>query len=285
MDDSPDQEGKAEVKSFCDPRIQYLPNRERLGCSGNIDQAFVTSSLTNSSFACVLEDDNWYLPKFLEYNIHALEQHCLSVLLRNQAIFIEGNNANPVFTGNTTRGHIFTEGVVTVLQLRSSIFFCEGVSNGGLFWRTSAKSNLQVGPSVMTSPMQEYCRTIRISEPIVYAAEPLAIFSLARETSRERLANRAFNRGRQSILQRLISYYGHDLIRSARAIATTPAMQWQIDAALCDTLRFPMLSATGYTWEGLFRIAKGIAKMATTADPLARFWRKEGTSIFTHDNL
>jgi hypothetical protein len=273
MDDSPAQDGRDIVIKLNDPRIQYRPNQNRLGCAGNLDQAFATPAYAGAAFACVLEDDNWYFPKFLAANIQALEQRGLSILMRNQQIFLEDTELAPVESSATTRGGVFTEGVVPILRLRASMFFCTGISNGGLFWRTTARTSFQVGPEVKTSPMQEFCRTIMVSEPAYFAAEPLAAFSRSPETTREPLANRSFNRGRQTIWRRLIKAHGQDLVEEARRMAQTPEMHEQIKAALCDVLALSHLPVGEWS---LKQVGKGIAKIVTIPDPLADFWRVKG---------
>ena len=59
LDDEP---GGGEARQVCanldDRRIIYRPNARNLGVGANIDAAFVRPPLSDSTHACVLEDDN-----------------------------------------------------------------------------------------------------------------------------------------------------------------------------------------------------------------------------------
>lgn len=274
MDDSPEREGQAVVARLADSRIQYWPNPERLGCAGNLDQAFATGGYTTAGFACVLEDDNWYLPDFISANIRALDQSGLSILLRNQRMVWDAPNPVPNNLPATTRGEIFQEGPVPLLMLRASQFFSQGLSNGGLFWRTTARSPLKVGQTVATSALQEYCRTIQVREPVWFAHEPLAVFSVAPQTSREPLANRVLNRGKQSIWRHLLRRHGSALVQEARRMARTSIMEYQLEMALFDALAFQHIYSSAWRREGIRQTAKGLAKILTLPDPLKEFWQK-----------
>lgn len=277
MDDSSGREGLSVVERLKDSRITYLPNATRLGCAGNLDQAFATRAIGTASFACVLEDDNWFRPELLAANIEALRMGGASLLLRNQEIFEESGQDAAISAGATTRGEVFEEGLVGVLQLRASMFLCEGVSNGGLFWSTGAGSSLQVGPEVGFASLQEYCRTLMVSEPIYFAAEPLAAFSQAPVSSRESLSSRAFNRARQSIWRRLILAHGRELVAEALDLARTPQANAIVRSAMADALTLP---ARYPTFAFMKQAAKGLAKLALVQSPLAEFWRVQGDSVF-----
>jgi hypothetical protein len=117
-----------------------------------------------------------------------------------------------------------------------------------------------------------------VCEPVYFAAEPLAAFSFAPQTSREPLANRSFNRGRQSIWRRLMNAHGRELVDEACGLARTPEMREQVEVALCDALALSYLSVS--RWR-LKQVCKGIAKMAITRDPLSKFWRVAKDTVFS----
>jgi glycosyltransferase involved in cell wall biosynthesis len=272
MDDSPEREAENTVRQLGDDRIHYCPNPVRLNCCGNLDQAFARESAMGAEFACVLEDDNWLLPTFLEENISSLRASSASVLLRNQWVYTDGRKAENPAQQSTTRGSIFEEGIISPLRLRASIFFCEGISNGGLFWSTASTSELQVGETVETASLQEYCRSLKVLEPIYFASEPLCVFNSADNSFREYLSHRMFNRGRQSIIQKLYEWHGSSLVQEARALARNDRAQAAVSAHLCGALVWREIVRLPWTRRNLLSCAKGLAKQITIDDPLDAFW-------------
>ncbi len=273
MDDSKDREGQTVVERLKDSRIKYLPNATRLGCAGNLDQAFETRSIAAAKFACVLEDDNWFRPEFLAANIDVLSAGGASILLRNQEVFEDSGEGAAIPADTTTRGGVFEEGLLSVLRLRASMFLCEGVSNGGLFWSTDARSSLRVGSAVAFASLQEYCRTLMVNEPIYFAAEPLAAFSRTLVSSRESLSGRSFNCARQSIWRRLVRVHRGELVAEALSLARTPQMKATLYSAMADVFVLPTRLPTVAF---LMQAAKGLAKLALVPNPLAEFWRARG---------
>lgn len=237
MDDSPDQEARLVVESFADSRLLYRPNQQNLGSAGNIDQAFATHSLLDGRYACVLEDDNWLLPAYLSENIAALNAHDVNLLLRNQEVWLQTESqAQP--TNRTTRGDWFTSKIYSPLELHAHLFFCEGVSNGGLFWHTEMKTQLQVGPTVKDAGLQEYCRALQVDEPFKFEPEPLSCWAeMSSSLSlRNPADNRTFARGTQSIRQYLLTIYGNDLLKEVEEIAVSLGRTAEFEASLADVL-------------------------------------------------
>src|SRR6516164_3140408 len=62
FDDSASFDSQAVVRTIADDRICYVRNHERLGAAGNIDQCFSPISSLDGDYACLLEDDNFWLP-------------------------------------------------------------------------------------------------------------------------------------------------------------------------------------------------------------------------------
>ena len=145
MDDSPEQEARDIVNRYNDNRITYNPNKVNLGRYANLDQVFQSTAYAGSSYAFVLEDDNYLFPDFIKANIESLQQNNVSIILRNQEMRMEGNGKS-VPTGKTTRGDWFYSKIYEPLEMHSYLFFHTGISNGGLFWDTKKiKFNLQIG--------------------------------------------------------------------------------------------------------------------------------------------
>jgi len=269
LDDSPEREGEQVVADLGDPRIHYRPNATNLGCALNLDRAFQTGAYIEGEFACVLEDDNLLLPECLESNVEELRAKGVSVLLRNQDVW-RLSSGSRIPTGRTTRGSLFRDDVYSDLDLKAATFFCEGISNGGLFWRCTAKSNMQVGLLVRDSGLQEYCRTVQIVEPVVFAAKPLAVWSEMSSEQSLRLppTNRIFSRGIQSLRRSLLKAYGKKLAERAVDLARRANMQAQCGSALVDAFYLPALFQLPQTPENLMVVAKSMAKRLFVSDPL-----------------
>lgn len=177
FDDSPDGEGEAVVRQLGDRRIRYRKNPVNLGISDNLGLCFQSRSIAGGDFACVLEDDNFFMPECLWQNVDRLEKSGTSILLRNQCI--ERNVKDGLFgeiSADTTLSGIFEEKTYAPVQLLSSIFLGGGISNGALFWRTDCTSQLHIGSEVQDPVLQEFVRPFLIQEKTVFAAAPLAVW-------------------------------------------------------------------------------------------------------------
>lgn len=73
IDDSPDDETEKATKSFNDQRIKYTRNKVRRGFIACRNQA-VRKSNPNSQYIAFLDDDDEWLPQFLEKTIKKLEE-------------------------------------------------------------------------------------------------------------------------------------------------------------------------------------------------------------------
>lgn len=237
MDDSPQQEAKPVVNSFTDDRIIYSPNSQNLGGAGNLDRAFASYSLIRGTYACVLEDDNWLLPNYLSENITSLKTSNATLLLRNQQIWTQTEHlAQP--TERTTRGDWFTSKIFSPLELHAHLFFFETTSNGGLFWDTSMKSQLQVGTHVTDAGLQEYCRALQIQDELLFEPNPLCCWSdmPSSLSLRNPAANRVFGRGVQAIKMNLIYTLGCSIIQQAESIAHNLHKLRELEQSLIDAL-------------------------------------------------
>jgi len=273
FDDSPLQEASNVVDEFADRRIIYQSNRSNLGAAGNLDQAFRTTAYLEAQYAFVLEDDNSVSEIFIQENISLLQKRDIEILLRNQWIGIERRDNHYHINGQTTRGDIFQDEVINKIDLQASLFLCEGISNGGLFWRTDSLSNLCVGPTVASAALQEFIRTLQIRTPILFVSEPLATFSVMPDgsTTRETLTNRQFARARQAILRRLTRKYGISLIKAAQRLARSKSLQQILARQFADTMIYPyMLSHPRQSF-------KGFAKALLVRDPLCDYWKVQAS--------
>ncbi|MBW4566636.1 MAG: glycosyltransferase [Tolypothrix carrinoi HA7290-LM1] len=238
FDDSPEQEAKAVVEFYSDDRIIYKPHKVNLGRSKNINCAFLPTAYVGGEYAFVLEDDNYLLPDFIAENIKSLENNKVNIVLRNQEVRLEKDGTS-VPTNMTTRGKWFKQGVYSPDKLYARLFFCEGISNGGLFWKTTGiKSNFQVDSQIEHSWHQELFRTLQIQEPIYFESTPLCIFTeFERDYNRLKLAPK-HNRATQSILMYLVQKYGDEIVQEARKIATESQAEAMLEQRLLNVFYF-----------------------------------------------
>lgn len=272
FDDSPNREGEPVVRALSDERIEYRPNKNRLGAAANIDRVFAPTPYAQGDFAFVLEDDAALHPDYLSENLRLLESADASLLMRNQAIFEDGADGW-ADTGETTRGGWLEAGRRSAFEIYALLFFMEGVSNGGLFWRLWRDIDLRVGETVTDAGLQECCRTLLIRQPVLFAPEPLAIFTRlpADKIERSVADNRTFARGSQSLRTYLWKTYGESVISAATAIARRTGKQAVLDQVLleigyqrADAKRLSGIQALKLT-------AKGTARRLLVTDPVADF--------------
>jgi glycosyltransferase involved in cell wall biosynthesis len=189
FDDDPDESGRAVCAALDDARIRYAANRPRKFASANIDQCFSTANPHDADYFCVVEDDNYLLPGFMEGNIDLCRRHGVDLILRNQ--FVEIASGTPqarLSKGGVLDGQI-NEGMYEPALFRLVLLTGIGVSNGGLFWSRDVKSALEIGPCTATS--QEYMRTFSVDEPILVALEPLGVWAENGEQTTRDIGNQA----------------------------------------------------------------------------------------------
>ena len=227
IDDSPEQEGRSIVDEIGDSRIIYQPNPVNLGCAKNLDYAFQSSAMLGGSYAFVLEDDNYLYPEFISENIRLIEENKVAIVLRNQDKRVEKDEQS-IALNQTSRGRWFNRGIYTPLEVHARLFFCEGISNGGLFWSTTRiKSNLQVGERVPDSWHQEIFRTFQICDSIFFEPTPLCVwteFEFVKQARNRSIRSwfageTEYNRATQSVLIHLLHKHGDSLIQAALNVA------------------------------------------------------------------
>lgn len=286
MDDSPYQEAKAVVEAFGDERIHYTPNSSNLGCAGNINRAFTPNSLVGGIYACILEDDNWLMPTFLSENITSLNTHGVNLLLRNQEIWSQEQETSTP-TDRTTRGTWFTNRIYTPLELHAHLFYFEGISNGGLFWRTSLQSNFQVSHHVADSGLQEYCRTLQLQDDLIFEPKPLCCWAEMPSTLslRNAVDNRIFGRGVQAIKRNLLEKYGKTIVLEAAQVGDRLNKQTDFENSLLDSLfthyEFRQLSIL----QRIRQYLKSYAKFKFIQDPLRLYFTTHPTASPSPANL
>jgi glycosyltransferase involved in cell wall biosynthesis len=207
-DDDREQAAREVCAAFDDPRIRYHHNAVQKFASANIDQCFSAENPNDADYFCVVEDDNFLLPPFMEDNIALSEQHGVALVLRNQLIE-HASGTGAAHVGSTgVLDHLLVEGLYDPARFRMSLLVGIGVSNGGLFWSRHAVSKLEIGFSC-TATIQEYMRTFSIDEPIYVAMTPLAVWAEnAEQTTRNAELSSSYLR-RELDLKRRVNALRH----------------------------------------------------------------------------
>lgn len=201
FDDSPEQEARAVAEETTDIKVFYRPNPENLGISRNVGQCFRTAAYEPAQYCFCLEDDNTVFPTFIEQNIADMQGAGTAILIRDQ--FIENNDDTIDETRRTMQGAFppaieAAGGIVQPVQLLTSILTRVGISNGALFWRADARSELQIGDDCPDPVFLEYLRPFAIREPVLFAPTPLGTwrdnqlsesFRVQKDKMKDRLSN------------------------------------------------------------------------------------------------
>jgi glycosyltransferase involved in cell wall biosynthesis len=176
FDDDPDGSAGQVCAALADPRIVYNHNQPQRFASKNIDQCFSADNPRNADYFCVVEDDNYILPEFIEANIHLCQSSGVELVLRNQLVEWRSGTPDAHLSTFGIFDAMFTEGLYEPEEFRLSLIPGIGVSNGALFWSKSAKSQLEIG-FACTATLQEYMRTFSLAERVCVATTPLAVWA------------------------------------------------------------------------------------------------------------
>ena len=282
MDDSRSICVSEVVAAIGDKRVSYVRNAERLGAAANIDQCFAPDSRSGCTYACLLEDDNYWLPGFLGSLAATLGERPWDLVLANQRIDDERVGLRPL--SETTRGDWFGKGgVVEPIDLKASLLLMEGLSNGGLVWRLGAGIDLRVGASVQEAGLHEACRSLLVDRPFLFIAEPYPVWTRMPKERSARIceSNRVINRGMQSIRDTVIRMHGSDLVARARRIA----QRTRLEANLVEALAYSGWPAMAGDWLRGHQVQagraalKGLALRIVQPDPCAAFIKSVNHSV------
>lgn len=279
FDDSRSSRVADVVAATRDDRIRYSRNGRRLGAAANIDQCFTPHRLHGGAYGCLLEDDNYWLPEFLEAAERVLQARHWDLLLLNQRIHDDGGTLRDA--SETTRGSWFQSGVVAPLDLYATVLFMEGVSNGGLVWRLGGDLDLRVGGAVVETGLHEACRSLLVDRPFWFVSEPYAVWlATAKELSaRAQESNRVINRGMQAIRTAVLKQHGPMVVTRARHVAERNGRQTQLNETLAYTgYRGLGPALVGDGLHGLKVALKGRALRVVQRNPCAEFLRTRAAS-------
>lgn len=272
-DDSSSSDVKDVVQCADDGRISYCRNFERLGAAKNIDQCFSPAPLLGGDYGCLLEDDNFWLPGFLSLVADRLWQKPWCAVLSNQRISEQGIGLRPA--SETTRGGWFSAGSVDPLDLRATLLFMEGISNGGLVWALRGDTNLQVGATVQETGLHEACRSLLMGRPFLFVEEPLAVWTSMPKSDSARAAesHRLIGRGMQSVRDYVLHVHGEAIVRVAKSLAWRLGLTDRLVEAIAYSGR-PRLAGELRKGRHLLvsrAFSKGLAIRLIEKDPCAAF--------------
>jgi glycosyltransferase involved in cell wall biosynthesis len=214
FDDDPDSSAREVCAAFGDARVFYNHNRPQKYASKNIDQCFSADNPRNADYFCVVEDDNYILPEFLEANIALCRREGVELLLRNQLIEWRSGMPDAHLSPFGIFDQMFSEGLYDPEEFRLSLIPGIGVSNGALFWSNAVKSQLEIG-FACTATLQEYMRTFSIAEPVYVAKTPLAVWAQNGEQTTRDLGGGASWLRRELDLKRSIQILQQEAWRMA----------------------------------------------------------------------
>jgi hypothetical protein len=273
FDDSLSSDSRSVVENGSDDRISYFHNPQRLGAGRNIDQCFSPAKLSGGEYACLLEDDNYWLPDFLSLIANQTSNDKWELVLANQRIGVDGVGLCP--ESETTRGGWLSAGSVTPLSLRATLLLIEGLSNGGLVWRLDSDTDLRVGSMVPEAGLQEACRSLLVKTRFLFIEEAQAVWTSTSKTKSARAteSNRMIGRGMQSIRDFVLRLHGRSVVRIAKSLAAQKGLTSRVVEALAYS-GYPHLA--GDLLKGRGRavcraFAKGLAIRAFERDPCAAF--------------
>jgi glycosyltransferase involved in cell wall biosynthesis len=185
LDDEP---GGGQARDVCaklnDQRITYRPNEHNLGVGPNIDAAFTREPLSGSTHACVLEDDNYYLPDFMAANLSVMTEQHVDIVLRNPLIEepTVPNGEGTIVSGSIYDGQ-FVDGIVSKEELWATFFFAPATpfslpaaSNANLFWRLGQGLSFSTLGFTDDPVFQEHLRTLCLDRPVYVAMEPKVVW-------------------------------------------------------------------------------------------------------------
>lgn len=172
LDDANSSETKAQVAAYSDDRMCYHANGVNLGVTKALSKAFRPEPFfEGTAFACVLEDDNFWHPSFIESNLKRTIRENVDICASEVNVLFgtkpqELRDANvklmqPIlsdFTGIVGRRE----------RLVSALLGC-GIPNSTYFWRLHCGVDLSVPHVSVNQFSQEKLRAALLDRPCHYS--------------------------------------------------------------------------------------------------------------------
>ena len=259
FDDDPEASGAAICEEIGDDRISYHRNAPQKYASANIDQCFSSANPHDADYFCVVEDDNYILPAFIEENIGACRRFDVGLVLRNQYVEFDSGTPNARLSSFGILDEMFVERVYDADAFRLSLIPGIGVSNGGMFWSRDIASALEIGFSC-SATLQEYMRTFSIAEDIYVAMTPLAVWAQNGEQTTRDLGGRASYLRRELDLKRAVQILQQEAWRLAESETKRAFLE-------TDAFSYPARSRAGGLVKAL--ITSQVGRLLNTREKIA----------------
>ncbi|RZK39367.1 MAG: glycosyltransferase [Pedobacter sp.] len=180
-DDPKDTSVKNLIDSLGDPRIRITSDVKKRGGTGNFNYAF--DHKINEKYACILEDDNWYEPAFLEEMLHYMKVNpTIRLAVANEKIWYEESNGCWTYSNNTIWP--VTEENELFEFIAEEKCGDAKICNSSMFWKT--EDSLWLTPVNIPIDVTEHFRERAIPHPILLITKPLVNFSVTLETYRKK---------------------------------------------------------------------------------------------------
>jgi glycosyltransferase involved in cell wall biosynthesis len=175
LDDSRTQSGRSVVDSLGDPRLRYCHNVQRLGSTGNLNQAFDPAPLLGGEFAFILEDDNAVTPEFISLALGHARDSGFDVVSMNQRCVIAESNGEFTMCEDAWRPED-ADMEWNRQRLVLASFLNVSLPNGAYFWRCNTV-DLRVDERITEPMLQESARHLRIPGRLLLAKEACSLWS------------------------------------------------------------------------------------------------------------
>ncbi|MBS9386952.1 MAG: hypothetical protein HEQ24_23190 [Dolichospermum sp. BR01] len=162
-------------------------------------------------------------------------------------------------------------------------FFCEGITNSGLFWRTDKiRSNLQVGSQVKDALHQELFRSLQIKEPIYFEPTPLCVFTLfethdhleKKSDIAKRIDMIQYRRGVQSILIYLVNKYDWKIVKQAQEIAIITDSEDMLENRLFEAFYLNYQFKETNKFKAIYSLFRHFLRFLILPDPYKHIYKK-----------
>jgi glycosyltransferase involved in cell wall biosynthesis len=181
-DDCPDASARAVVEELRDSRVRYVHNRPQKFGVRNLDDCFSLENPFQADYFFMLEDDNQVRPEFMALGQEIIEQGGVKLCQINQAVeFLEETN-NHSISAFGIFDDVFDERVYQPAELHLAIMGAIGTSNGSLFWSRKIRHEFALGMNTIPA-LDEYLRTILITEPIYISRAKLAVWAKSEQAT------------------------------------------------------------------------------------------------------
>jgi glycosyltransferase involved in cell wall biosynthesis len=170
-----------------DPRILMRQHDQNLGATRTFNLVFAP---VPEPYVCLLEDDNWWEPRFLERLVTLADAHPeAGFVWCDQRIWQENRDGSWTDTGHRTMAFLHPHagapaGPTLYAWPQPRQRFDTFHYNGSTLFRTASCTRLQISPTVPQITMETF-RDRALNWPGLFTPEPLVNFSWTLGTTRE----------------------------------------------------------------------------------------------------